>query len=59
MSLDEHARRGNNVLFVPNPDSPDIAREALFGVLDPAAPVGYGGPSREVRTWRATITERL
>lgn len=59
MSLDEHARRGNNVLFVPNPSGPDLAREALFGVLDPAAPLGYGGPSREMRTWRATITERL
>ncbi len=59
MALDEHARRGNNVLFVPDPASPDIARESLFGTLEPTAPLGYGGPSREVRTWRATITERL
>ncbi len=59
MALDEHARRGNNVLFVPNPSGPDIAREAVFGILDPAAPVGFAGPSREARTWRATITERL
>lgn len=59
MSLDEHARRGNNVLFVPAPASADLNRESLFGTLEPSAQVGYGGPSREVRTWRATLTERL
>ncbi len=59
MSLDEHARRGNNVLFVPDPLSPDVNRASVFGLFEPSAPLGFAGPSREARTWRATVTERL
>ncbi len=57
--LDGQARLGGNLLFVPNPSSPFINREAVFGRLKPAAGIGYANNSAQTRTWRATITERL
>jgi len=59
MALDAHARRGANVLFVPDPDSPDIAREAIYGRLRSTAPVATPYQTEERQSWRATIRERL
>ena len=57
--LDGYARRGNNLLFVPVPDSPALATEAVFGRLSSAGGIGYANNSARTRTWRATIMERL
>ncbi|MFT8245177.1 hypothetical protein [Roseomonas sp. BN140053] len=59
MDLDGYARRGRNVLFVPDPDSPDRNREAVFGQLTPTADVAFPFQTMERRSWRATIEERL
>jgi hypothetical protein len=57
MELDAVARLRRNVLFVPNPDSNNINREAVFGIARSSA--GIGIPSHQMRSWRATIEERL
>ena len=57
MDLDLYGRRGGNVLFVPNPDSPNVSREAVFGLLTPTADVSV--PNHVFRAWSATIEERL
>lgn len=59
MALDLYARRGGNVLFVPDPDSPEVARETIFGRLTPTANLTFPYQSDERRAWRATIEERL
>lgn len=57
--MDFIARQGANILLVPNPDAPTIARDALFGEMMPSAPFGYVTQSGFLRSYRAIITERL
>ncbi|MFH5927543.1 hypothetical protein [Roseomonas xinghualingensis] len=57
MALDLHARRGGNVLFVPRPNHPDVARETIYGTLTTTSDPTLTDYSR--RDWRATIEERL
>lgn len=50
---------GGNVLFIPNPASADMNREAIFGRVKAASDVTYPFDNEEYRAWRATVTERL
>ena len=59
MDLDLYARRGNNVLFVPNPDSPTRNQEVLFGEFEPSSNVTYPYQTADARGYAATLTERL
>jgi hypothetical protein len=52
-------RRGGNLLFIPNPASDDLQREAIFGRIAQLADVGYSQGTLDFRTWRFRITERL
>lgn len=52
-------RAGGNVLFVPDPASADVQREAVFGRARSMADVTYPFTSTELRAWRARVTERL
>ena len=58
-SLDNSARDGRNVLFVPDPASTDVGRAAVFGRLRARTDASFfaGGP--DLRAWKATISERL
>ena len=53
------ARRGNNILMVPDVSSETIAQEAIFGRVSATADVGFPYQSADRRSWRARITERL
>lgn len=57
--IDRQSRLGGNVLFVPDVTSPNLQREALFGMLTPSAPIDYAAHNVDSRGWSATITERL
>lgn len=57
--LELAAHRGGNVLFVPNPDSPDVQAEALFGEVEPQSGITYPFTTGKLRGWRASIVERL
>lgn len=50
---------GTNVLFVPFPTGANVAREAVFGIVSGASGVGWPSQSPAMRSWAATITERL
>lgn len=58
-ALDQAARAGGNILYVPDPSSSDKGRGTILGRFKARTDLSYtaGGPSR--RSWRATITERL
>jgi len=53
------ARRGNNVLMVPDITSPNIGVEAIYGRVTATTDVGYPYGGADRRSWRARITERL
>lgn len=53
------ARRGTNVLMVPDVTSETINVEAIYGRLRATADVGYPYGATDRRSWRARITERL
>ncbi len=57
--LDRIAAVGGNVLFIPNVDSVDVSREAVFGVLDVLADVSFPARAIDNRSWRASVLERL
>jgi hypothetical protein len=57
--LQRSAETGGNVLFVPFPSGADVSREAVFGLLSGASPVGWPFPAPGSRRWSVTITERL
>jgi hypothetical protein len=59
MDLDLYARRGGNVLLIPDPDSPNAARETIFGRLTATSPITFPNNTEERCAWRATIEERL
>jgi hypothetical protein len=57
--LEEAAAGGRNILFVPFPAGTHVQREAVFGLLASSSPMAMPTPNAELRTWSATITERL
>lgn len=57
--LERAAHSGRNILFLPNPDSPWLAQEAVFGLLTVTGDVSYPYQTTERRAWRARIDERL
>jgi hypothetical protein len=57
--LEDAAADGRNILLVPFPDGAHVQREAVFGLLASSNPVTLPTPNVELRTWSATITERL
>lgn len=59
MALDAYARRGGNVLLLPDPNSPYLAQEALFGRLRTTASLTTPMNTKDRVAWRATIEERL
>ena len=59
MPLDQAARRGGNILYAPDTASADIAAETVFGRLRPTADLAYASTSVSLRSYRATISERL
>ena len=59
LDLETYGLRGNNVLFVPDPDAATINTDALFGELTPSANLTWPYKSPEVRAWRAALVERL
>ena len=59
MPLDLVARTGANILYVPDSASTDAAKEAVFGRLRTTGDLTYPSQSASLRTWRATIEERL
>ena len=56
-ALQRAAEDGRNILFIPFPTGPDLAREAMFGRLVAPSAISWPGPG--LRAWSATITERL
>lgn len=59
MDADLYARRGNNLLFIPDPADPLINLQSIFGEVEPTSEITYPNRVAEGRGWRATITERL
>ena len=57
--LDRIARAGGNILLIPRPDGPHLAREAVFGRLKETSGIGFHHQDATRRTWRGRITERL
>lgn len=57
--LEQVAHRGENVLFIPDPDSPSATAEAVFGLMDISAPITFQTRTGLYRSWRGRITERL
>lgn len=59
MALDSYARRGGNLLLLPDPASADLGREALFGRMKSTSDITYPTRVTIYRSWRARFTERL
>jgi hypothetical protein len=57
--IDRFARFGSNILVVPEPLSPFVQDEALFGRVTDVSDVTYSGSFNDIRAWRARIVERL
>lgn len=57
--LEAFARRGGNVLAVPDPDGAERNRESVYGQLAPAGGVGFPFQLEDLRGFRARISERL
>jgi hypothetical protein len=57
--IDLVGRHGHNVLFVPDPASATIGREAIYGEWEGVTGLTYPYQLATVRGYRATITERL
>lgn len=53
------AATGSNVAVIPNPESADLAREALLGRVTDAGAVPYAGGAGRWRRWSGRIAERL
>jgi len=58
LSLEAASASGLNVLFIPNSQE-DLAFAPVFGRLISQGELGYSGKEYQLRTWTATITERL
>lgn len=50
---------GTNVLFIMDAEGSNIKRDAVFGLMSNPKPYGFLPGLTGVRTWGATITERL
>lgn len=59
MPLDLAARSGSNILYVPDTAASDVQKETVFGRLRTTADLTYPTTAAMIRTWRATIEERL
>ena len=59
MALDLWCRRGNNMLFIPDPDAVEIGQQPIFGQLLPITNITYPLKAVDARGYRATISERL
>ena len=59
MDADLFARRGNNLLLVPDPADPLINLQSIFGEVEPQADITYPNRTIEGRGWKALVTERL
>jgi hypothetical protein len=57
--LQQTARRGNNILFIPDVMSGTISMEAIYGRVTATADVGFPYAAADRRSWRARVTERL
>lgn len=57
--MDFDVRDGRNVLFIPDYSSATIAQEAIYGMVNNMAPIGYPYGGADRRSWAASITERL
>lgn len=53
------ASMGVNVLFIPNAEGAYVKQDAIFGIVSTVRPYGFLPGPGGVRTWGATITERL
>lgn len=53
------ARRGNNILFIPDITSETMTIEAIYGRVTATADVGYPYGAADRRSWRGRFTERL
>lgn len=53
------ASMGVNVLFIPNAEGAYVKQDAIFGIVSAVRPYGFLPGPGGVRTWGATITERL
>ena len=59
MDADLYARRGNNLLFVPDPADPNINLISIFGEMDPQSEITYPNRVVEARGYKAMVIERL
>ena len=59
MEMDRVARRGGNLLFVPNPTSQDVQRETIFGRGRPLSDLTFPAGNGDRRAYKIRITERL
>lgn len=57
--IDLVGRHGHNVLFVPDPTSVNVGREAIFGEWEGTTGLTYPYQATDARGYRATATERL
>jgi hypothetical protein len=57
--IDLVGRHSHNILFVPDPMSATIGREAIFGEWEGTSGLTYPYQAADARGYRATITERL
>lgn len=58
-AFDQAARLGGNCLWIPDPDSADKARAAVFGRAKATADLSYYQNAPDRRAWRVRFTERL
>ncbi len=52
-------RRGQNILFIPDPDSTYLQSQALFGDIAESSNLTYPVRSRLFRGWTGKVSERL
>lgn len=53
------ASLGINVLFIIDAEGDNVAQEAIFGIVSNVRPFGFLPGAVGMRTWGATVTERL
>lgn len=59
-ALEEVAARGENVLFVADPDDAEgLKRDTVFGRLTPQSGLGFPAETSAARNWRARIVDRV
>lgn len=57
--LDRLSREGENILFVPDIASDNIAYEAIYGRLKPTTHFGFLSPHAGIYVWHFMIRERI